>query len=306
MAWLEGGSLKRLPAFSYLAPGTLAEALELLSQQARGAYPLAGGTDLVVRMKRGEIAPLVVVNLKRIPGLSGIVHENGSGVRIGALASIADIECSPLIRSRHPLLSEAAAVLGAPSIRNLATLGGNIARASPASDMAPSLIVLKARIRIAGPRGNRDLDPESFFSGPGATAMQPGEIITSFFVPHAAARSGAAYLKFGRSGGMDCALASVAVAITLGKTDTRVEDVAVAIGACSAVPMRARTAEEIIRSGSLSERHIQEAGSAAAAEASPISDLRARESYRRQLVKVLFSRALLIAWNRAKARRDAL
>lgn len=295
--------MKRLMPFSYFEPTSLAEAVELLSQKDKGAHLLAGGTDLLVRMKRGEIAPQALVNLKRISGLSYIKQEGRGGVRIGALTSIAEIERSPSLQSSHPLLADAAAVLGAPSIRNLATLGGNIGRASPASDMAPALMVLKARLSITGPRGNKEVGPESFFTGPGTTILQPGEIITSFSLPDPDARSGTAYLKLGRRERMDCALVGVAVSITLGTTDTEVKEILVAVTACSSVPMRAKKAEELILSGGLTEAHIQAAAAAAAAETSPLTDLRASASYRRQMVNVFFSRALKLAWSRAKAGR---
>lgn len=272
----------------------------MLSGSKEKVYLLAGGTDLLIRMKRGEITPHTLVNLKRISGLSAIEREGQSGIRIGALTTIAEIEHSPALRASHPLLTEAAAALGSPSIRNLATLGGNIGRASPASDMAPSLIVLKARLRIAGPGGSKEVGPESFFTGPGATILQPGELITSVFLPDPAARSGAAYLKLGRGGGMDCALGSVAVFLTLGKTDTEVKEALVAIGACSAIPMRAKKTEALLVAGSLTDVHIQEAAMAVAEETSPITDLRASESYRRQMVRVLFARALQLALSRAR------
>lgn len=255
-------------------------------------------------MKRGEIAPPALVNLKRISGLSSIEREGQSGIRIGALTTIAEIEHSSALRASHTLMAEAATALGSPSIRNLATLGGNIGRASPASDMAPSLIVLKARLNISGPRGNKQVGLESFFTGPGTTILQPGELITSVFLPDPAARSGAAYLKLGRGGGMDCALGCVAIFLTLGNTDTEVKEVLVAVGACSAIPMRANKTEALILSGSLTDGHIQEAAMAVAAETSPITDLRASESYRRQMVQVLFSRALKLSWSRARSSKD--
>ncbi|MDP2240104.1 MAG: xanthine dehydrogenase family protein subunit M [Burkholderiales bacterium] len=296
--------MKRLTPFSYFEPATLAEAVEILSGSKEKAYLLAGGTDLLIRMKRGEIAPPALVNLKRISGLSSIEREGQSGIRIGALTTIAEIEHSSALRASHTLMAEAATALGSPSIRNLATLGGNIGRASPASDMAPSLIVLKARLNISGPRGNKQVGLESFFTGPGTTILQPGELITSVFLPDPAARSGAAYLKLGRGGGMDCALGCVAIFLTLGNTDTEVKEVLVAVGACSAIPMRANKTEALILSGSLTDGHIQEAAMAVAAETSPITDLRASESYRRQMVQVLFSRALKLSWSRARSSKD--
>ena len=148
--------MNRLRPFSYFEPMTLREAVDILSEKGDDALPLAGGTDLLVRMKRGHITPSALVNLKRIQGLNQIRDETGKGTRIGALASISTIEDSPLIHAKHPVLGQAAGVVGSPSVRNLATLGGNIGRASPASDMAPSLMVLGARVATAGPSGARE------------------------------------------------------------------------------------------------------------------------------------------------------
>ncbi len=146
----------RLKSFSYFEPTTLPEAIGILAEKGGQACPLAGGTDLLVRMKREEIAPSTLVNLKRIEGLNRIHGEPGKGTHIGALASISAIENSSLILSNHPVLAQAARVLGSPSIRNLGTLGGNVGRASPASDMVPSLMVLGARVTVEGARGKRE------------------------------------------------------------------------------------------------------------------------------------------------------
>lgn len=295
--------MKRLKPFSYFEPATLREASDILAEKGSSAYPLAGGTDLLVRMKRGDVKPLALVNLKGIPGLNQIEKEPAKGLHIGALAKISTLEHSSWVRSEYPILAEAAGLLGSPSIRNLATLGGNIGRASPASDMVPSLIVLQARAISQGIQGRKELEIESLFTGPGTTILSSGEIITSVFLPNLPARSGAAYFKLGRREGMDCALVGVAVFLTLSEKDHEAQNARVAMAAVAPFPVRPRRVEEVLLSGSLTEDRLREAARVAAEESTPITDMRASASYRKEMVKVLAFRALEMAVQRAQGRR---
>ena len=284
--------MKRLKPFTYFEPASLSEAIEILGERGHEACALAGGTDLLVRMKRGEIAPSALVNLKRIRGLAQTRNEPGRGTHVGALVSISEIQHEPCLSSTHPVITEAAGVLGSPSIRTMATLGGNIGRASPASDMAPALIVLGARVTIEGPAGNQERSVEDIFSGPGTLRIQTGELISSFFLPEMAPRSGAAYLKIGRREGMDCALVGVAVQVTLGEKEKEAIDGRIALASVGPVPLRAAGAEEVLFSGPLTEERIKEAARVASEEADPIDDMRASAWYRREMIRVLSSRAL--------------
>lgn len=289
----------RLKAFSYFEPTSIKEASEILSQKNGEAYPLAGGTDLLVRMKRGVIRPAVLVNLKRIRDLNGIQSEKDGGMRIGALTTIADIENSTDVQKNHPVLTQAAGVLGAQPLRNLATIGGNIGRASPASDMAPSLMVLQARVSTEGPSGPGEREVDRIFAGPGATTLSDGEIMTSFFFPAMAPATGAAYLKMGRrSGGGDCALVGVAALLTLGSGEASA--VRIAMSSVGPTTLRAKKAEEVILSGMLTEERMRQAARVAAEEAAPITDMRCSASYRKEIIKVLTYRALLEAKQKAQ------
>jgi len=292
--------MNRIRPFAYLEAGTVSEAIGLLAKAGSGAYALAGGTDLLARMKLGTLTPRVLVNLKRIAGLNGISREPGKGLRIGSLVSISGIDRSPLIRASHRVLAEAAGGMGSPSIRNLGTVGGNIGRASPASDMAPSLIVLRARVLVEGLRGKREVEIDGFCTAPGTTVLDRGELITGFLVPDVPARSGAAYMRLGRREGMDCSLAGVAVFLTLSERDSGLKDARVAMAAVAVAPKRAKNAEEILLSGSLTEERMKEAARAAAGDSCPVSDMRASESYRKALVEVLTYRGLAKALRLAK------
>lgn len=287
----------RLKNFSYFEPRSVAEATRILAENGTGAFPLAGGTDLLVRMKRGNINPSVLVNLKHIDALDDI--RNGEGLHIGALTTISAIEQSPVIHRRHAVLAQAAGLLGARQIRNLATIGGNIGRASPASDMSPALVVLQARALVEGPAGRRELEIENFFTGPGATRLEPGEIITAFTLPEPPPDTGAAYLKLGRrSGGGDCALVGVAALVSLG--DNGAVDVRIAMSSVGPRPLRASQAEQMMTSGPFTEDRMHEAAHAAAEEATPISDMRCSASYRKEMVRVLTYRALQEAHRKAQ------
>ena len=282
--------MKRLKQFDYFEPTSIKEASEILVEKGDQAYPLAGGTDLLVRMKRGAVRPGAIVNLKRIKHLDQI-KENGKDTLLGALVSISDIEKSSVIRENHPVLAQAAGLLGAQSIRNIATIGGNIGRASPASDMSPALMVLQARIGIEGPAGKREMDIDKIFTGPGTTNLATGEIISAFILPGMAPNTGAAYLKLGRrSGGGDCALVGVAVLLTLGNDGVR--EVRIAMSSVGPRPLRAKKAEEMILSGPLNEERMREAARAAASETNPITDMRCSASYRQEMIRVLTYRAL--------------
>jgi len=284
--------LKRLRPFSYFEPAKLEEAVEIAAERGNGTYFLAGGTDLFVRMKRGEISPSTLINLKRIGDLNRIEKDPKGGLRIGPLVRISEIEHSPLVLSTQPMLAQAAGRLGSPSIRNLATVGGNIGRASPASDIAPSLMVLQARVSVEGPKGKRELEVAQLFSGPGQTILSRAEVMTSFLIPEIGPRTGTVYLRLGRREGMDCALVGVAALLTLSNKTNEATEARIALASVGPVPLRANRAEEVLLSGPLTEERIREAARAAGEGCTPISDIRASGSYRKEMVEVLTRRAI--------------
>jgi aerobic carbon-monoxide dehydrogenase medium subunit len=291
--------MKKLKPFEYREPKTLAEAIAILAGEGPRAVPLAGGTDLLVRMKQGVITPSLLVNLKRIAGLDRIERSEAGGLSIGTLTPIAAVERSLPVGQSYPVLTRAAELLGSPSIRQLATLGGNVGRASPAADTVPALFVLKARVCAAGPEGKREIPIDAFFKGPGQSVLAPAEIITAIVLPDPAPASGAAYRKLGRREGMDCALVGVAAALSLNGVD-RLGEARVALAACGPVPLRAASAEAVLLGGPLDEDRLREAARAAAGDSSPITDMRACADYRREMVEVLAFRALQDAWQAAR------
>ncbi|MGQ9630400.1 MAG: FAD binding domain-containing protein [bacterium] len=281
-----------LRAFEYFAPISLPEAISLLEDYGLEAKVLAGGTDLIVWMKRGILTPSYVIDLKRIPGIDYIRYDEAEGLRIGALTALADLASSPILRERYPAIAEAAESVGSPQVRNRATIGGNLCNASPSADLAPPLIALNATAKISGPRGERTVPLEDFFTGPGKTVLTPAEVLTEVSLPAPPTGTGSAYIKH-TIRRADIAIVGVAASLS---PEGRV---CLALGAAAPTPIRAREAESLLGGREISEKLLGEAAERASAESLPISDIRASEWYRREIVKILTVRAVRRALERA-------
>ena len=283
--------MKRLRAFDYHEPVSVAEAISVLADSPDDARVLAGGTDLIVDMKTGRMRPSTVVNLKRIPGLSGVEAIDG-GIRIGALTKVTIVEESSIIQERCPGLAQAASILASPPVRALATIGGNVGRASPASDLGPALIVHRAAATIEGRDGVRDVLVEDLYTGPGATTLAATDIITSILIPDPPRGFGSAHVKLGKRGsGTDIALAGTSASVVLGERGD-IHDCMIALASLGPTPFRAVAAEALLRSQIPTEAALAAAAQSAAGEAKPIGDMRASASYRTTLARVLTLRAL--------------
>lgn len=287
--------MKRTESLEMYRPDSLQEASRLLIENGPGGRFLAGGTDLVIAMKEKGLVPKYVVDLKRIAGLAGI-RENGDGtISLGALTTMREVEVSPLIRKKYPFLAQSAAEVGSIQIRNRATVGGNMANATPSADVAPALIALGATAKIVGASGARAVPLESFFRGPGLTVMSSDEILTEITIPKTAAQLVGEYIKFSPREMMDLAYVGVAVAYNLSKTDKRCTGVKIVLGAVAPTPIRAKKAEAALEGQTLTEALAEKAGAAAAAESKPISDVRSSADYRRAMVDAMTKRAILNA-----------
>ena len=282
--------------FDYLAPHSLAEALAMLSDRPE-AVPLAGGTDLLVRVKEGSRAIEALLSLKRLPELRQYAH-NGA-LTIGSTVTVSTIAADPHVLQAYAALALGAGLIGSAQIRNVATLGGNLCNASPSADTAPPLLVLGAQAVIAGPRGERTIPLEEFFRGPGRTALQPGELLKAVTVPRLPPHSGSFYLRHTPRARMDLAVVGVAAAVTV-TADGLIVSARLALGAVAPVPLRARQAEALLAGQILTDELCRDVGAAAAREAEPIDDQRAPADYRRHLVDVLTRRALSGALARAQ------
>ena len=282
--------MKRLKDFEYHHPSTLAEAVAILAAAPSDARVLAGGTDLIVDLKTGRLQPSTVVNIKSIPGLDGISAVEG-GIRIGALTKVTAVEASQLIAEHHPAVHTAASILASPPVRALATIGGNVGRASPASDLGPALIVSGAVAAVTGADGAREVAVEALYTGPGTTTLAASDIITSFFLPDPPPGYGSAHVKLGKRGsGTDIAQAGVSASVVVG--DGAVVDCKIALASLGPVPMRARNAEAALVGRAPSDDALTAAAEAAESDAQPIGDMRASADYRRTLARVLTLRVL--------------
>ena len=182
--------------FEYMAPRSLEEAISLLARYGDKAKMCAGGTDLVVKMRQRAVKPSYVVNIGSLPGLDYIRYDNTRGLRIGALTTIRSIEKLPELRERgYGILCQAASQIASIPVRNVATVGGNLCNAAPSADMAPSLIALSGTARIVGPSGERFIPLEAFFTGPGTTVLNAGELLTEIQIPLLPPHTGGAYFK---------------------------------------------------------------------------------------------------------------
>jgi CO/xanthine dehydrogenase FAD-binding subunit len=286
-----------LKPFEYFSPTTFAEVISLLSQYGNDTRALAGGTDLLIRMKRKQWTPRAVVSLRRVPGLRDIAL-NGE-LRLGACVTLTDLICSPIIREYYPVLAKTASKMAGVQVRNLATVGGNLCNASPAADTAPPLIALNARAVIVGKNGERVVPLDEFFVGVGKSALAPGEMLREILVPRQDASMHASYVKLEHREAMDIAIVSVGVWVKLeqkavgSKQQAAIcEDVRIVLGAVAPTPMRARRAEEILRGKELTEERIREAARSAVTESQPIDDVRGSAWYRREMVELLTRRQL--------------
>ena len=280
-------------SFEFFEPTTLAEASQLFAQEH--AQLLAGGTDLVIGMKAFTETPQSVISLQKIPGLAGVTTEADGSISIGAMTKARDVELSADIQKHHTALAEGAAEIGSIQIRNLATIGGNIAHASPAADTVAGLLVADAQVDIASADGERTVPINELFTGPGQTVLVPGEIIARFRLP--SPTSGSHYIKHKIREVMDLAFIGVAVAVNL--DNGIVTDVRIGLAAVAPTPIRATEVENLLRGNELTAELLEQAGEAAAAASSPISDLRCSAEHRREMVDVLTRRALQEAVARA-------
>jgi CO/xanthine dehydrogenase FAD-binding subunit len=275
----------------YYSPDTYKEALELL--RLPDSKPIAGGTDLVPKMRAGVLSPRIVVDLQNL-GLDQIT-ESDHRLILGACVKHAQIVESSLMQNTASILATACRQVGSPPIRNRGTIGGNIVNASPAADSVPALLVLDATLVIADRDGKvYEIPLENFFLSPGKTILRPGEILKEIHIviPHG---KGTAFLKAGKCNAM--AISIVNVAACLGVNDKGVIDhVHVALGSAAPTPVFARQAEAFLLGKRAGENIFAEAAELVSSDISPISDVRAGREYRLELSKVMIKRVLNEAW----------
>jgi carbon-monoxide dehydrogenase medium subunit len=287
-----------IPAsFDYHSPQTLDEALAFLQSHADDAKVLSGGQSLLplLKLRLGSAGHLV--DIGRIPGLEYIKEEDGV-LKIGGRTRESALEHSELIQTKYPLLAQTAAVIADPLVRNLATVGGNLAHGDPANDHPATMLALRAEIVATGPNGTRTIPIDQFFLGLFATALAVDEILTEIRIPVPPARSGGSYVKLERKVG-DFATAASAVQVTLG-AGGEIASAGIALTNAGPTPLRAAGAEQFLIGKQPSPEVIAEAAQRAAAIATPSADRRGAVEYKRQMARVLTGRALKAAIDWAK------
>jgi CO/xanthine dehydrogenase FAD-binding subunit len=283
--------------FELHSPKSLPEALDFLARYRGAARVLAGGTDLVPKLQKGVLRPDAVVSLRGLAELRGIAFDSETGLAIGAMARHAEVLENPDVRKLYPALVEALSQLATVHVRNMGTIAGNLCNASPCADSAPILLARDARLAIAGPDGARELPLSEFFLGPGRTALAPGEILTAIRVPRPPPGAGHAFRSISARSRVDMSAASAGVMVRL--EDGRIAQARLVLGAVGPTPLRAGAAEALMVGKVPRPELFVEAGEAAAAEARPITDVRASSAWRRRVLAVLVRRAAAAALERA-------
>jgi aerobic carbon-monoxide dehydrogenase medium subunit len=285
--------------FDYLEPTTVAEACALLKQHGGEAKVFAGGSHLTILMKQGLYQPKTLVNIKKIPELRGIKYDAAEGLVIGALITHRELETSALVREKFPVLCDAEREVANIRVRNMGTVGGNLASGEPLTDLSQIFISLDGKVKIAGPAGERVIAVEELFVDFYTTSLGEDEILTQVVLPPLPPRSGVEYIRFSSSSVVDKPSAGVAVRLTLDTGDETIQSARIVLGCVGATPVRARKAEALISGKKLTLELAEEAGDSASQECSPTSDLRGSEQYKRAIVRTLVKRAAAKACERA-------
>jgi carbon-monoxide dehydrogenase medium subunit len=284
------------PPFEYVAPASVPEAIGLLGQ-SEGAKILAGGQSLIPLMRFRLAAPPLLIDINHIPGLESIREEDG-WLKLGALTREAELDRSELIHRRYPLLADTCRQIADPLVRNLATVGGNLAHADPANDHPATMLAYRAKLVVQGPAGERIIDIDDFFIGPFESALGPGELLTEIRIPAPQPYSSGAYQKLERKVG-DFATAAVAVQITM-DPNGNCSYAGLALTNLGLTPIRAVQAEQALLGKPLEDAAIREAAALAAQAAEPQADHRGSLDYKRALVRTLTVRGLRLATERLK------
>lgn len=285
--------------FEYLKPKSIDEAISLHQSHREKARYIAGGTDVMVKIKEGKISPQYLISLNHLQGLDLIVSEKGE-LRIGATVTHRMLELSPVIRKEFPILIDAVENIGSVQIRNVATIGGNIVNAVPSADGAIPLITLGAEVRVRGPKGERAMALEDLFIGPGQTLLESGEILLEFVVPKLFPHTGGAYWKHTRRAAMELPILGVAVLISLEDDMKTCTQARIGLGVLAPTPMRAKNAEALLTGQKVDDEILRKAGKAAAEECRARDSVRGEAWYRRAMVEVLVPRMAQVAMERAR------
>jgi len=285
-----------IPRFTYQSPETLEEALNILSRHPE-AVILAGGTDLVVNMKKNEVSPQNIISISKIDALSRI-REERNHIRIGTGVTAAEIAESEIVPLSMRTLVQSAKNLGSPLIRNRATIGGNIMSARPAADLVCSLLALEADVELISNKGRRIVSLSDFLKGPGITATESGEILTSIFIEKQPAKTGSDYQSIGIRKAQDINLINVSTVLGLDENNI-VTKARVAIGCVGPTHILSKSAADSLKGQKITSELIDKSAKASMNDCHPIDDFRSNADYRKKMARVLSRRALKHSWEQA-------
>jgi carbon-monoxide dehydrogenase medium subunit len=289
-------------SFEYLAPTRISEAIELLRQHGDDAKLLAGGQSLVPMMKLRVARPKYLIDIHRIADLN-YIREDGGDIRCGAMTRHVEIEESPLLREKIPMLCEAASKIGDTQVRNRGTIGGGLVEADPAGDYGPIALALNAKLKCVGPKGERIIAAEDFFTFAYTTALENDEILTEVIFPLPDRSSAGVYFKLERVAG-DFAITSAAVEIGLDK-DGACNHIGIGVTGAGAVPQKAVSVEALLRGKIITSALFDQAGALIQEGAEPIEDLRGSASYKKKALIAILRRAIAESLRRAEADRPS-
>lgn len=284
--------------FKYLEPSTLKEACALLSKHADDAKILAGGQSIILLLRQGLIAPDYLISIKNLHELEYIRNDDGT-IRIGTLTTHSAIKKSSLIKEKFPVLIEAEQRLAHTQIRNWGTVGGNLCHADPATDLAPPLIGMGAKLKAASIRGEREIALSDFFVDMFTTALKPDEILSEVEIPLLPPHTGCAYRKETVIAG-DYPLASVAAIITMDSKHELIKAARIVLGGLGATPIKAEEAAKILIGKKANNKLIEEAGAMASRQVNPVGDISGSAEYKQKLAGLLTTEMVKLAIERAK------
>jgi CO/xanthine dehydrogenase FAD-binding subunit len=284
--------------FTYLKPSTLQEALSMVGEYKDDCKIICGGQSLLVVMRQGMVVTNYLVDIKGLHELSYITYDEKEGLKIGGTTTHRTIEKSELIKQKCPILVDVEKKLASIQIRNWGSIAGNLAHGdAQAGDLAPTLIALSAKVKLASSKGSRAMPLEEFYTGFFENALNNDELMVEVQVPPVRPRTATAYRKFNLVGN-DQGIVGVASTVTVDQNST-CHGARIVLGNAGVVPIRAKNAEQLLRGKKLADKLLEEAGGAAAGEADPVSDIHASEEYRRHLIRVLTKRVVRQAWEEA-------
>jgi len=281
--------------FDYLQCLTLADALAFLAQHQEKAKILAGGTDLIVKMKIGSVQCEQVISIQNIEELNYLRSDTDS-LKIGAVTTLREVEGSEVVKARYSALFEAVRSMAATSVRNMGTIGGNLCNGSPAADTAPPLLVFDATVNLASKCGERIVPITEFFLGPGKTTLAVDEVLTEITIPMPGEYTGSSFLKLGR---VAADIAKISVAVFIQRSGQTCSVCRIALGSVAPVPLRVPEAEAMLVGNTVTPELIIAVAKTAATLIRPITDNRSTSSYRSKVSPIILEEAITAAWQRS-------